>query len=189
MQCRTHHHLFYLIPVSVFQLAGAHCTRRVTSLEQSSGKGDVVVHSTSFCFPSLSCTILEQRTRYPAKCRRHKLQVKLMLLQSKHRSCKFVKKGREKHPSFSIPWQKGRDSTFCESYLCKKSTSILKVVRVVSVLRVTLFKSYLQHKSREPGRDSHDNCQHREFSHNLSSEPMVVLLIAWRRQWEAGAVS
>ena len=31
----------------------------------------------------------------------------------------------------------------------KKSMYILKVVKVVSVLRVTLFKSYLQHKSRE----------------------------------------
>ena len=31
----------------------------------------------------------------------------------------------------------------------KKSMYILKVVKVVLVLRVTLFKSYLQHKSRE----------------------------------------
>ena len=33
--------------------------------------------------------------------------------------------------------------------IVKNSRSILKVVRVVLVLRVTLFKSYLQHKSRE----------------------------------------
>ena len=136
MQCRTHPHLFYLIPVSVFQLAGAPCTRRDTSLEQriiregrwchvitifcSIELNDymnttgatlisddvVVVHSTSFCFPSLSCTILEQRTRYPAKCRRHKLKS----YKASTKAENLFKKRREKHPPISLPCQKCRDS-------------------------------------------------------------------------------
>ena len=102
------------------------------------------VPSSVFSFPSLSCTILEQRTRYPAKCRRHKLQEKLMLLQSEHRRWQFVKKRRSKMSRFTRFFV-----NLAYVKHLKKSMYILKVVKVVSVLRVTLFKSYLQHKSRE----------------------------------------
>ena len=70
----------------------------------------VVVHCTSFCFPSLSCTTLEQRTRYPAKCRRHKLQEKSYAATKRAHKLKISSKRREKHPSFSMPCQKGCDS-------------------------------------------------------------------------------